>query len=391
MVYDFDKIIDRSDTNAYKLDLREKIFGNGKVIPLWVADMDFAAPNEVLKAIEHRTGHPIMGYSIRSNSFEQSIAGWLRRWHNWQIEPSTIIFAPGVVPSLVISILVNSAPGDEVIIQTPIYPPFYSVVNDNDRKLVINKLANSNGRYEIDFDALETQASSPNCKILLLCHPHNPVGRAWNREELLRIGEICMRHNIIVVSDEIHADLVLFGHKHIPFASLSEDIANITITCMAPSKTFNIAGLSTSFIQSNNKTILHDLRKKINAMQIHMGNIFGNIALETAYNQGDEWLKQLHTYLEGNIEFVISFFNTNLPEIKIYKPEATYLIWIDFSAWQLTQPELKEFLVTKAGVGLNDGMSFGVDGEGFMRMNIASPRSILEKALNQILRSRKSI
>lgn len=384
----FDEIIDRRGTNSYKLELREKVFGKGNVIPLWVADMDFEPPCEVLEAIKHRATHPVMGYSIRTDSFEKSIAGWLMRWHNWSVEPSSIIFAPGVVPSLVVSILAFTQPGDEVVIQTPIYPPFYSVVNDNDRVLVNNRLNNVNGRYEIDFVLLEQQLSSVKCKMLLLCSPHNPVGRAWTKEELLRIGELCLKYNVLVVSDEIHADLVFFGNKHIPFASLSDEIAQITITTMAPSKTFNIAGLSSSFIQCNNKVLLHDLRKKINGLQIHMGNVFGNIALETAYNYGDEWLKQLHAYLEGNILFVIDFFAANMPEVRIWKPEATYLVWIDFTTWGFSQPELKDFLVNNAGVGLNDGTSFGDQGIGFMRMNVASSRVVLQTALQNILNAR---
>lgn len=387
MKYNFDIEINREGTNAYKFDLREKIFGNGAVIPLWVADMDFEAPREVLDAIKERANHPLMGYSIRTSRFEESIADWLNRWHQWSVEPSTIIFAPGVVPSLVVSILSFTNVGDEVVIQTPIYPPFYSVVSDNERKLVKNSLVNINGRYEIDFELLEKQFSRPECKLFLFCNPHNPVGRAWKRDELLRLGELCLKYNILVISDEIHADLVLFGNKHIPFASLSGELAQITVTCMAPSKTFNIAGLSTSFIHSENRHLLHELRKKINGLQIHMGNLFGNIACEAAYNHGEEWLKQLHHYIEGNINFVIDFFVSKMPEVKIWKPEATFLVWIDFSAWKMSQSELKHFLAHEAGVGLNDGTSFGDDGVGFMRLNVASSRSVLERALEMIYKA----
>ncbi len=389
MVYNFDEVIDRSGTNAYKLDLREKIFGDSDVLPLWVADMDFRVPNEVLNAITTRVNHPIFGYSIRNQSFEKSVVGWLNRWHNWRVEPSSIIFAPGVVPSLVVSILAFSEPGDEVVIQTPVYPPFYSVVNDNNRVLVENKLVNSNGYYSIDFDALERQLASSKCKLFILCNPHNPVGRVWTKEELLRIGMLCLKHNVIIVSDDIHADLTLFGHKHTPIASLSSDLAQITISCFAPSKTFNIAGLSSSIIQSNNAHLVNELRKKINGLQIHMGNLFGNIALEAAYNHGEVWLSQLITYLEGNINYVIDFLNLHFPELKVFKPEATYLLWINFSAWNLSQSDLKKFLITKAKIGLNDGLSFGEDGRGFMRMNIASPRSILEKAMTQLLEAKR--
>lgn len=389
MRYNFDKIIDRSGTNAYKLDLREKIFGNSSVIPLWVADMDFAIAIEIEQAIQKRAQHSVMGYSIRTNSFEESVVGWLHRWHKWDVEASTILFAPGVVPSLVVSILAFSKPGDEVVVQTPVYPPFYSVVKDNDRALVVNKLINSNGYYTIDFESLEQQLSSERCKLFLLCNPHNPVGRVWTKDELKRIGELCLKHGVIIISDDIHADLTLFGHKHTPIASLSNEIAQITVTCIAPSKTFNIAGLSSSVIQSNNSRLLHELRKKINTLQIHMGNLFGNVALEAAYNYGDDWLTQLIAYLEENVNYVIDFLNQHFPEIKVFKPEATYLLWIDFSAWQLSQSDLKKFLINKANIGLNDGLSFGEQGSGFMRMNIASPRSILESAMNQLLEAKR--
>lgn len=389
MVYNFDEVIDRSGTNAYKLDLREKIFGDATVLPLWVADMDFRVPTEVMNAITNRVNHPIFGYSVRNESFEKSVVGWLNRWHNWSVEPSSLIFAPGVVPSLVVSILAFSNPGDEVVIQTPVYPPFYSVVNDNDRVLVENKLVNNSGCYSIDFEALELQLSSAKCKLFILCNPHNPVGRVWTKEELLRIGMLCLKHNVTIVSDDIHADLTLFGHKHTPIASLSSDLAQITITCIAPSKTFNIAGLSSSIIHSDNPQMVNELKKKINGLQIHMGNLFGNIALEAAYNHGDVWLSQLITYLEGNINYVIDFLKLHFPEIRVFKPEATYLLWIDFSAWNLSQSELKKFLINKANIGLNDGLSFGEGGRGFMRMNIASPRVIIEKAMIQLLEAKQ--
>ncbi len=385
MKYNFDEVIDRRETKAYKYELREKIFGSPDVIPLWVADMDFAVAAEIERAIQERAQHPVMGYSIRTNSFEESVVGWLHRWHQWDVEPSSILFAPGVVPSLVVSILAFTQPNDEVVIQTPVYPPFFSVVKDNDRKLVENKLINTNGYYSIDFESLEQQLSSERCKLFILCNPHNPVGRVWSKDELSRIGELCLKHGVTIISDDIHSDLTLFGHKHTPIASLSNEIAQITVTCIAPSKTFNIAGLSSSVIQSNNSRLLHELRKKINALQIHMGNLFGNIALEAAYSYGDEWLKQAIDYIEGNVTYVIDFFTKYFPEVIIFKPEATFLIWIDFSAWKLSQNDLKDFLIHKAGIGLNDGMSFGVDGSGFMRMNVASSRVVIDKALTQLL------
>jgi cystathionine beta-lyase len=388
-MYDFDKVIERSGTNAYKLDLREKYFGTDNLIPLWVADMDFAAPTEVQEAIKRRAAHEIYGYTIRKDEFTDAIVDWCAFKHQWSIKNDWIEYSPGVVPALAFSVLAFSNPGDGVIINTPVYPPFYSVIADNERQVIKNTLVNNDdGRYEINFDLLEQQAALETTKIYLLCSPHNPVGRVWTKEELLRIHSICQKHNVLVLADEIHSDLALFNHKHIPFASISEEAAKNSISFMAPSKTFNIAGFSTSYVVASNPKLLEAYRKVQNRLQLHMGHLLSGVALTSAYNKGRDWLNELTKYLEANILFIEEYLKEYLPELSFFRPEATYLIWINFQNWGMNQKELRQFLAKEAKVGLNDGVSFGVEGKGFMRMNVASPRATIEKALMQISEAR---
>jgi len=388
-MYDFDKLIDRNGTNAYKLDLREKNFGTNDVIPLWVADMDFAAPPEVQRAIQKRAAHEIYGYTIRKEEFAAAIVDWCKYKHQWDIQADWIEYSPGVVPALAFSILSFSNAGDGIIINTPVYPPFYSVIKGNDRQIIENKLIQSNGRYEIDFDLLEQQASQANTKIYLLCSPHNPVGRVWTKEELSRIHQICDKHGVLVLADEIHSDLALFGHQHTPFATVHADAAMNCLSFMAPSKTFNIAGFSTSYVVSANKSLLRRYQATQNNLQLHMGHLFSGIALTSAYNEGRHWLKELIGYLETNILFVEDFMKHHLSDVSFFRPEATYLIWLNFKKWNLSQKELNKFMITQAQVGLNDGLSFGTAGEGYLRLNVASPKSVLKTALEQIVEARK--
>jgi cystathionine beta-lyase len=385
----FDEIIDRAHTRALKVDKCSVLFNRKDVLPLWVADMDFAAPPAVQKALQERIEHPIYGYTVRPESFFDSIREWQERRHNWSVENSWIEFSPGVVPSLALSVQAFTQPGEGVIIQPPVYPPFFSVINDFKRKVVENNLVEKGDHYEIDFDHFETVAADDNNKLFLLCHPHNPVGREWREDELLRMGEICVRHNVIVISDEIHCDLTLFDHEHIPLATMSPSIADITVTCMAPSKTFNLAGFSTSYFIASNTRLLKAMRQQLFGYHLHMGNTFGALALEAAYNHSEEWLDELREYLEGNVMLVHNFLGEHLPEVKMVMPEATYLLWLDFRAWNMSQPDLKYFMAEKAELGLNDGSTFGRLGVGFMRMNVASPRRIVEKALIQLRDARK--
>lgn len=383
-MYNFDRIIDRRGTNAYKLDLRQKYFGTEDVVPLWVADMDFAAPPEVQQEIQQRAAHEIYGYTIRKEDFAYTIADWCLYKHNWKVEPDWVEYAPGVVPSLAFCILAFTNEGDNVIINTPVYPPFYSVVTENKRQLIRNSLSYKNGQYYFDFESFEKEAAKPETKVFILCNPHNPVGRAWTKEELLRISDICLRHNVLVLADEIHSDLIWRGKQHVAFASISDDAASNCITFMAPSKTFNIAGFNTSYIIASNPKLLNAYKKTLSRLQLHLGHVFSNIAVISAYTKGRNWLAELTSYLESNIRMVHDFFASNMPEVTLPDTEATYLLWLNFNAWQLSQRDLKEVLINKAKVGLNDGVTFGVEGKGFMRLNVASPRAVLEQALQQI-------
>jgi cystathionine beta-lyase len=385
----FDEIINREDTRALKLEYRERLFGSGDVVPLWVADMDFAAPPAVRAALSKRMEHPVFGYTNRPDAFFKSIMGWLKRRFDWEVDQAWIEFSPGVVPNLGLAVQAFTQPGEGVIIQPPVYPPFFGVVKDFNREVVENPLVETEDGYVMDFEHFEKVCAVPENKLFLLCHPHNPVGRVWTPEELKRMGDICVRNNVIIISDEIHADLVLFGHRHRPLATISPEIAEITVTCMAPSKTFNLAGLSTSYMIASNPELLKAMRGQVLGYHLHMGNTFGALALEAAYNESEAWLEELKVYLEGNYNLVSESLEKHLPEVKIPRLEATYLLWMDFRAWGMNQHELKSFMAQKAGLGLNDGNTFGREGRGFMRMNLASPRSVIADAMQRIVEARQ--
>ena len=387
-MYDFDSIIDRSKTDCYKLDLRQQNFGNPNVIPLWVADMDFAAPTAVAKVIQERARHEVYGYTIRPDSFTQSIVNWQKNHHQWAIEPEWVEYSPGVVPALAFSILSLTNPGDGIVIQPPVYPPFFSVVKNNNRNLLLNPLVkNQQGHYVFNLDEFEQLAAMPTTKMLVLCHPHNPVGRDWTIQELTDIGNICIKHGVTVLSDEIHADLVLYGKKHTPFAAVCDDFAMNSLTFMAPSKSFNIAGMNTSYVISKNNELLTKYRNFQNNLHLNMSHVFGGIALEAAYNHCAGWLKELLFYLADNMAFVQDYLSHHIPEVRVTKPDATFLLWLDFSALKLSQEELRHRLYHKAGVGLNDGLSFGEEGLGHMRMNVACPQAVLQDALERMRRA----
>ncbi len=386
--YNFDEILERENTDAFKLELRQFFFGTNDVLPLWVADMDFKAPSAVINAIQERAQHEIYGYTIRDSKFTGAIKYWLESQHQWTIDESWIKFIPGVLASLVIAINEFSEVGDQVIIQTPVYPPFHSIVKENNRELVKNTLVEKEGYYTIDFDLLEKQASDPKAKIFVFSNPHNPVGRAWTKEELERIGEICIKHDLLIVSDEIHSDLCLFGHKHLVLANLIPELKNRIITGMAPSKTFNIAGLSTAYAVIEDDVLRSRFEKRLSAYQMHMGNLFGGVALTAAYNEGAEWLAELKKYLEKNALFVKDFIQANMPEVGFVLPEATYLLWLDFRKWNVKHSELKKAMIQIGKVGLNDGLSFGVEGEGFQRLNIGSPLAVIKEGMERILKVR---
>lgn len=383
MIYNFNQTIDRLSSNSVKYDIREIYFGNKNVIPLWVADMDFATPECIRKAILKRAEHEIYGYSIKPESYYTSIQNWLKTKHNWSIAKENIEFSPGVVPGLVISILALTNPGDKIIVQTPVYFPFFTSIEGNNREMLINPLKEKNGYYEMDFDDLKSKIDSKT-KMILLSSPHNPVGRVWKKEELEELIDICFENDIIILSDEIHADLVFKPHKHIPLASISEKAKQQTLTFMAPSKTFNMAGLSTSFVIIENENYHKKYKALIESYHLSGGNLFGTVGTEAAYLHGEDWLKQMLIYTEENIDFVTDYLKKNIPSIHFLKPEGTYLLWINFKALKMNDNELKEFLVHQAEIGLNQGIIFGENGTGYMRMNVACPRALLKKALTQL-------
>ncbi len=387
----FDEKINREDTDAFKLELRKAVFGSEEVLPLWVADMDFKAPKGVIDAIQERSKHEIYGYTIRDDKFLNSIQNWLKSQHQWEIEKDWIEFIPGVLPSIVITLYEFTNPGDQVIIQTPVYPPFYSIVKQNNRTLLTNKLIEKDGYYTIDFDQFEEMAKDPKTKVFIMSNPHNPVGRSWKYEELKRIAEICIKHDIIIVADEIHSDLCLFGNKHQVFAKMFPELKDRIITGMAPSKTFNIAGLSTAYAVIEDPKLRARFKQRLNALQLHMGNLFGGVALVAAYNEGAQWLTELKSYLEENILLVDQFIKDNMPEVGFKIPEATYLLWLDFRKWGIPSTELKKALVEIGKIGMNDGVSFGEEGEGFQRLNVGSPRELIQDGLNRILKVRNQV
>jgi cysteine-S-conjugate beta-lyase len=379
----FDEAINREGTNSVKWDLRREIFGSDDLIPMWVADMDFRTPSFITNAIRKRAEHEVFGYTYRDESYFASIVSWLQRRQQWRVKPEWILFCPGVVPALNLATLAFTSPGDEIIVQPPVYPPFFSAVTANGRKLVSNQLMRRRSRYLIDFEALRS-CITPRTKMLILSHPHNPVGRVWNMCELRQLTEICTRNNIIILSDEIHSDLVLPGSQHIPLASVSEEAAAITVTCIAPSKTFNIAGLSTSSVIISDEALRKKFTGMVESIHIGNGNIFGNEASVAAYTHGDEWLDELLEYIAGNIEFTINYLIDRVPLIRPVTPEATYMIWLDCTEMGMSGAELAHFFTYEARVGLNEGSTFGEGGEGFMRMNLACSRSLVEEALGRI-------
>ena len=390
MTYNFDRIIDRKGTDSVKYDLLHPIFGSEDVLPMWVADMDFEVPEFIRTAICKRAAHPIYGYTYRPERFYKAVAGWMKVRHAWSVDPGWMSFSPGIVPALNLCVLGYTEPGDRVLIQPPVYHPFFSAVRDHGRNLVFNKLVKRDGRYEMDFEDLE-DAFKSGVKMMLLCHPHNPVGRVWNRDELGRLAELSLRYDVLVVSDEIHSDLLLFGHRHIPLATIGSDMAANTITCVAPSKTFNLAGLHSSALIITDKDLKKVYDKELDKMHIGGGNLFGMVAMETAYREGAEWLGQLIRYLEKNFRYLTDYMEAEIPQVRVSPLEATYLAWLDFSTLAMTDKALKDFIIKKARLGLNDGPMFGPGGEGHQRINIATPRKTLEEGLSRLARAVKAL
>jgi len=381
-MYNFDKIIDRENTNNVKYDLREAYFGKADVLPMWVADMDFETPDFIRNTIILRAEHPIYGYSFRAETYFKSIIEWVERRHHWKLEKDWILFSPGIVPALNMATLTYTKPGDGILVQPPVYFPFFSAVTNHKRKLLENQLIYKDGKYTIDFDDFERKAK--DARMFFLSNPHNPVSRLWTDEELRKMGEICVENDIVIIADEIHCDLVLPGFKYTPMATLSEEISRKTVTCIAPSKTFNIAGMSTSSLIIENEELRKEFAQTIDHVHVGSGNLFGNMASVAAYTNGDQWLDELLTYIDKNFILLGDFIANEIPNLELIKAEATYLAWIDFKKTGLSDEEIKHKLLHEAKLGLSPGPVFGNGGEGFQRMNLATPKANVLTALNQL-------
>jgi len=382
MKYNFDEIIDRSHNRSAKYDEAGKKFGSQDVIPLWIADMDFKTAQPVIDALKARAEEGIWGYTSRPDSYYEAVCGWQKRHNGWDIDKSMISFNLGVVPALSSMVYVFTEPGDKVLIQTPVYSEFYDVTESWGREVVESPLTEQDGRWTIDFKDFEEKAKQ--ARIFFLCSPHNPLGIVWTREELERMCNICIANDVLIVSDEIHSDLIFHGKKHIPTATLSPEIAAHVISCISGTKTFNLAGLQASATIFPNQELKARFDKFWFNLDIHRNNAFSTIAMEVAFNEGEEWLEQLLEYIGGNFEFIKDYCAANIPEVKPNVPDATYLVWLDCRGLGMGNEELRSFMIHKAGLGLNEGWSFGRSLSGFMRLNAACPRPVLEKAMEQL-------
>lgn len=384
MGYDFDRIVDRRGTNCLKYDFAKERGKREDVLPLWVADMDFQTAPEILEQLKQAVDHGIYGYSEPKEGYFRAVQHWYEKHFGWHVERSWLIKTPGVVFALAMAIKAFTKEGDAVLLQQPMYYPFSEVIRDNDRVLINSPLKLKDGHYEIDFEDLEEKIQANSVKLFLLCSPHNPVGRVWQEWELRKLGDICLRHGVLVVSDEIHSDFTYEGHVHHVFANLSPEISDITVTCTAPSKTFNLAGLQVSNIFISNAKLRKQFKKAVDAAGYSQLNLMGLVACQAAYEKGEPWFKALKAYLAENLEFVRVYLKNHLPQISLVEPEGTYLIWLDFRRLGLTEAQREDLIVNKAHLWLDSGAMFGPDGEGFERINIACPRAVLKKALEQL-------
>ncbi|EKO1911855.1 PatB family C-S lyase [Clostridium botulinum] len=382
MKYDFDEIIDRSNNRAAKYDERVKKFGTNEVIPLWIADMDFRIAQPIIDACKRKAEEGLWGYTSRPDSYFKSVQEWEKRRNKWDVDLSLMSWSLGVVPALSAIVKVFSHTDDKILIQTPVYSEFYDVTEAWGRVVVENQLIEKNEKWHIDFEDFEKKAKE--CKIFLLCNPHNPLGIVWEPEELKRMAEICIANDVLLVSDEIHSDLIFHGKKHTPTATLSKEIAKKIVTCVSATKTFNLAGLQASTTIFPNEQMKQKFDNFWMNMDIQRNNAFSSVAMEAAYNEGEEWLTQLLAYISENFDFIKKYFDENIPKIRPNVPDATYLVWLDCRELGMSNEELRDFMIHKAGLGLNEGCSFGRSLSGYMRLNAACPRSVLEQALKQL-------
>ena len=382
MKYDFDQVIDRRGTSAIKVEGVKEIWGRDDLLPLWIADMDFATAPFVTEAIRRRLENPVLGYTAKPDSYYQAIINWNKNRYGLEVEKEMIHFVPGIVPGLGMALNTFTEPGDKVMIQPPVYGPFHWLNTRGDRTLVTNPLKLVDGTYRMDMDAFRQQIKG--CKVFILCNPHNPGGIVWTEEELNEVADICYEEGVLVFSDEIHADLTLPPHKHRPFATVSEKARMNSVTFMSPSKAFNMPGLTASHVLIFNPDLRVKFNKFIEACELDLGHAFAFLAVEAAYSHGTEWLDQCLAYIQGNIDYVDTFLQAHAPKIKVIRPQASYLLWLDCRDMGLSQEALVDFFVDKAHLALNDGLAFGEEGRGFMRLNAGTPRSVLEQALKQL-------
>ena len=390
MKFNFDKIIDRTNNFSAKWSEMNKNFGTNDLLPMWVADMDFLTAPCVMEALKDRLEQGIFGYTTRPSSYNESIVNWLDNRFSWKINQEWLMFSPAVITSISLLIQNLTQKNDKIMIQEPVYSPFHNIVESNERNLVISPLVKlDDGSYVMDYEDIE--AKIKDVKVFILCNPHNPVGRVWTREELTRLGEICLKHNVLVISDEIHSDIILKNHKHTPFASISKEFSENTITCMAPTKTFNLAGLQSSFLVISNPYYYEVMDKAFSILDIKRNNAFSLVATEAAYNYGEDWLYELIKYIEDNVDFAIDYIKNHMPQLKVKKPEGTYLLWVDFSNLNVDKKDLKNALINKGRIALSDGSSFGIGGDGYYRINLACPRSMVLEGLKRIEFAIKSL
>lgn len=387
MPVDFDTVPNRRGTNCFKYDFAREMGMPEDVLPLWVADMDFPTAPAVLERLHALAEHGIFGYTGVKDAYFSAVHNWYAQRFGWETQRSWLVTMPGVVFAIATAIRALTQKGDAVLIQQPVYYPFANKVTENDRQLVVNPLVLKNGRYEMDFADMERKIVDNRVKMLLLCSPHNPVGRVWTKEELLRVGEICQKHGVLVVSDEIHADFTYAGHTHHVFASVKSEFADFTITCTAPSKTFNLAGLQNSNIFIPNRQLRHAYKKELSACGCGGTNCMGMAACQAAYEAGVDWLEQLKQYLAGNLAYIRQFLREKLPEIALIEPEGTYLVWLDLRKLGLTEQQQRQLIVQDAKLWLDTGTLFGQGGDGFERINIACPRATIKQAMQRLERA----
>ena len=393
----FDQILNRRAYPSFKWhdQALQEHFGNDQALPFWVADMDFPAPPAVLESLQKRVEHGVFGYEYKTDGYFDALLGWYANRHQWTIDPAHIEACPSVLNAVSILINQHSEAGDGVIIQPPVFFEFRQIIRSNGRRIVKNPLLFENGRverersgrYQIDFADLEIKAANPKNKLLILCNPHNPIGRVWTREELTQVGVICQQHNVLIIADEIHGDIIYPPHRYTPLASISKELAQISFTCLSPAKTFNIAGMVDAITVIPNETHRAQFRDFAHRYQINKTNVFALAAIEAAYRQGEPWLDELLTYLQSNVDFLRAYLQKNIPQISLVEPEGTYLVWLNFAGLGLDAKALERFLAQKAQIALNPGYWFGREGAGFARMNIACPQSILQEALVRLARA----